>query len=99
LAASDIVNHSAKYFGTIQINDSLNRLLAEQPTEMKEAVYGIIQSNFFTDTTGEEERAALLELGLSQAKYIAEPPGLKAHFRASLCSSFASKVASVSAFL
>jgi len=72
LAASDIVNHSAVYFGTVQINDSLNRLLKDQPSEVKEAVYGIIQSNFITGVTDEEERAALLELGLSQAKYIAD---------------------------
>lgn len=39
---------------------------------MKEAVYGIIQSNFITDVTGDEERSALLELGLTQAKYIAD---------------------------
>lgn len=72
LAASDIVNHSATYFGTTQINDSLNRVLADQPSEVKEAVYGIIQSNFITDVTGEAERAALLELGLTQANYIAD---------------------------
>ncbi|MEK8131558.1 hypothetical protein WMW72_26980 [Paenibacillus filicis] len=71
LAASDIVNHSAVYFGTVQINDSLNRLLLDQPSEVKEAVYGIIQSNFITNVAGDEERAALLELGMSQAKYIA----------------------------
>ncbi|WP_240415737.1 hypothetical protein [Paenibacillus periandrae] len=72
LAASDIVNHSAIYFGTVQINDSLNRLLSDQPSEVKEAVYGIIQSNFITNVTGEEERSALLELGLAQAKYMAD---------------------------
>ncbi|CAM3587357.1 MULTISPECIES: hypothetical protein [Paenibacillus] len=72
LAASDIVNHSAVYFGTTQINDSLNRLLTDQPPEVKEAVYGIIQSNFITDVTGEAERAALLELGLTQAQYMAD---------------------------
>jgi len=72
LAASDIVNHAATYFGTTQINDSLNRVLSDQPSEVKEAVYGLIASNFITDVTGEEERAALLELGLAQAKYIAD---------------------------
>ncbi|NIK79239.1 hypothetical protein FHS15_004397 [Paenibacillus castaneae] len=72
LAASDIVNHSAIYFGTVQINDSLNRLLRNQSPEVKEAVYGIIQSNFITDVDSGEERAALLELGLTQAKYIAD---------------------------
>lgn len=74
LAASDVVNHAAKYFGTAQINDSLNHLLEDQPSEVKEAVYGIIQSNLITDgrVTDEEERAALLEMGLSQARYIAD---------------------------
>jgi len=72
LAASDIINHAPTYFGTTQINDSLNRVLADQPSEVKEAVYGMIASNFITDVTGEEERAALLELGLTQAKYIAD---------------------------
>lgn len=72
LAASDIVDHSLKYFGTAQINDSLNRVLQNQPSEVKEAVYGIIQSNFINDITGDETRTALLELGLTQAEYIAK---------------------------
>ncbi|CDN40994.1 hypothetical protein [Paenibacillus sp. P22] len=72
LAASDLVNHSAIYFGTAQINDSLNRLLDGQPSEVREAAYGIIQSNFITDVSGEEERAALSELGFAQAKYMAD---------------------------
>lgn len=72
LASSDIVNHSATYFGTVQINESLERLLKDQSSEVKEAVYGIIQSNFITDVTEEEDRAALLEMGLTQAKYIAD---------------------------
>lgn len=72
LAASDIVNHSAIYFGTAQINDSLNRLLNGQSSGVKEAVYGIIQSNMITQVTREEERAALLELGLAQAQFISD---------------------------
>ncbi|MDN4068260.1 hypothetical protein NYE70_17015 [Paenibacillus sp. FSL R5-0407] len=72
LAESDIVDHPLKYFGTAQINDSLNRVLQNQPSEVKEAVYGIIQSNFINDITGEETRTALLELGLTQAEYIAK---------------------------
>lgn len=74
LAASDIVNHAAKYFGTAQINDSLNHLLEDQPSEVKDAVYGMIQSNFITDgrVTNEEEQTALLDLGFSQARYIAD---------------------------
>ncbi|MFF2092227.1 hypothetical protein [Paenibacillus sp. NPDC058174] len=72
LAESDIVNHSAVYFGTTQINESLNRLLKDQPSEVKEAVYGIIQSNIITNETDEEKRSSLLEIGLTQAKYIAD---------------------------
>lgn len=72
LAASDIVNHAARYFGTAQIDDSLTRLLKDQPSEVQEAVYGIIQSNFITDVTDEQDRGALLELGLAQAQYIAD---------------------------
>lgn len=72
LAASDIVNHAAKYFGTVQINESLTRLLEDQPSEVKEAVYGILQSNFITNVDGEQDRQALLELGLAQAQYIAD---------------------------
>lgn len=72
LAESDIVDHPLKYFGTAQINDSLNRVLQNQPSEVKETVYGIIQSNFINDITVEETRTALLELGLTQAEYIAK---------------------------
>ena len=71
LASSDIVNHAAVYFGTVQINESLERLLKGQTPEVKETVYGIIQSNLITDVTEEDDRSALLELGLTQAQYIA----------------------------
>ncbi|PYE48810.1 hypothetical protein HUB98_16635 [Paenibacillus barcinonensis] len=72
LASSDVVNHAARYFGTVQINESLERSLQDQSPEVREAVYGIIQSNFITDVTEEDQRSALLELGLAQAKYIAD---------------------------
>ncbi|WP_042169519.1 hypothetical protein [Paenibacillus gorillae] len=72
LAASDIVNLTAVYFGTPQINESLNRLLSNKSPEVKEAAYGIIQSNIITNVNGDEERAVLLELGLSQAQYLAD---------------------------
>jgi hypothetical protein len=73
LAESDIVHHAAKYFGTAQINDSLNQLLENKSSNVKEAVYGLIQSNFITNTGfgSEEERFALIDLGISQAEYIA----------------------------
>ncbi|GBF75554.1 hypothetical protein PA598K_03971 [Paenibacillus sp. 598K] len=72
LAASDIVHHAAVYFGTTQINESLERLLQDQSAEVKDAVYGIIQSNFITQVAEEADSAALLELGLAQAQYIAD---------------------------
>ncbi|MGQ4677740.1 hypothetical protein [Paenibacillus polymyxa] len=74
LAEGDIVSHAAKYFGTTQINDALNRVLEGQPEEVSDAVYNMIQSNFIVDgtVTDEKQRAVLLEMGVSQSKYIAD---------------------------
>lgn len=74
LAEGDIVSHAAKYFGTTQINDALNRVLEDQPEEVSNAVYNMIQSNFIVDgtVTDEKQRAVLLEMGVSQSKYIAD---------------------------
>lgn len=71
--ASEVVNHAAKYFGTTQINESLNNILEDKSPEVKEAVYNIIQSNFINkdNVPNDKERAALLEMGLSQAEFIA----------------------------
>ncbi|MDQ0495997.1 hypothetical protein [Paenibacillus brasilensis] len=74
LAEGAIVSHAAKYFGTTQINDSLNRVLEGQPEEVSNSVYNMIQSNFIVDgtVTDENQRAVLLEMGVSQSKYIAD---------------------------
>ncbi|WP_230875792.1 hypothetical protein [Paenibacillus campinasensis] len=72
LADSAIVHHSAVYFGTAQIHDSLKQLLQDQPAQVSEAAYGIIQSNFITNETDTDKRAALVELGLAQAQFIAD---------------------------
>ncbi|WP_058829931.1 hypothetical protein [Paenibacillus polymyxa] len=74
LAEGDIVSHAAKYFGTTQINDALNRVLEDQPEEVSNAVYNMIQSNFIVDgtVTDEKQRSVLLEMGVSQSKYIAD---------------------------
>ncbi|ADO57658.1 hypothetical protein [Paenibacillus polymyxa] len=74
LAEGAIVSHAAKYFGTTQINDALNRVLEDQPEEVSNAVYNMIQSNFIVDgtVTDEKQRAVLLEMGVSQSKYIAD---------------------------
>lgn len=74
LAEGAIVSHAIKYFGTTQINDSLSRVLEGQPEEVSNAVYNMIQSNFIVDGTvmDEKQRAVLLEMGVSQSKYIAD---------------------------
>ncbi|CQR58599.1 hypothetical protein [Paenibacillus riograndensis] len=74
LAADAIQSHPAKYYGTTEINEALTHALEGEPTEVVDAVYGIIQSNFIVDgnVNDEEKRKALLEMGLSQSKYIAE---------------------------
>lgn len=73
LAEGAIVSHAIKYFGTTQINDALSRVLEDQPEEVSNAVYNMIQSNFIVDgtVTDEKQRAVLLEMGVSQSKYIA----------------------------
>ncbi|MCV9880002.1 hypothetical protein [Brenneria izbisi] len=71
LAASAVVEHTARYFFTPQINESLSRVLQNQSSEVQETVYGIIQSNFMTSGNSDEESAALRELGMTQAGYIA----------------------------
>ncbi|ALP38277.1 hypothetical protein ASL14_20955 [Paenibacillus sp. IHB B 3084] len=74
LAEGAIVSQSAKYFGTTQINDTLNRVLEGQPEEVSNAVYSMIESNFIVNgtVTDESQRTVLLEMGVSQSKYIAD---------------------------
>lgn len=74
LAVGAIEYEPAKYFGTIEINDSLNKLLTTKDSKVSKAVYTTIESNFVPDGTvpDNEERATLLEAGLSQAQYIAD---------------------------
>ncbi|OOM75915.1 hypothetical protein CLPUN_29520 [Clostridium puniceum] len=74
LAVGVIEHEPAKYFGTIEINDSLNKLLDGKDSKVSKAVYTTISSNFLPDGTisDNEERTALLEAGLSQAQYISD---------------------------
>ncbi|AWB44957.1 hypothetical protein DCC85_12500 [Paenibacillus sp. CAA11] len=73
LAAGAIESHPAKYFGTSEINQSLTQVLQGQSEQVTDAVYSMIQSNFMpTETLSEDQRSGLIELGLSQAKYIAD---------------------------
>lgn len=74
MAVGSIIHTPAKYFGTIEIDEALTDILDKKSDKVKEAVYSIIQSNFITDgntASNDEERATLLEAGLSQIKYIA----------------------------
>lgn len=73
LAADAIEHHPAKYYGTAEINDSLNQLLNGKAPAVSKAVYTLIESNLMPDgsISNDADRAALLEMGLSQAKYIA----------------------------
>ncbi|WP_018887188.1 hypothetical protein [Paenibacillus massiliensis] len=74
LAEGATISQPIKYFGTTQINDSLNKVLEDQPESISDTVYRMIASNFIVDdtVTDEDQRAMLLEMGLSQSKYIAE---------------------------
>ncbi|MGQ3480612.1 hypothetical protein [Paenibacillus sp. TY11] len=74
LAEGAIVSQTAKYFGTTQINESLNRVLEGQPEEVSNAVCSMIESNFIVNgtVTDESQRSVLLEMGVSQSKYIAD---------------------------
>lgn len=74
LAEGAIEHLPAKYYGTAEIDSTLSRILDGKAPEVSKAVYSLIRSNFITGDTksGGEEQAALLELGMSQAKYIAD---------------------------
>ncbi|WP_248927605.1 hypothetical protein [Paenibacillus hamazuiensis] len=74
MAVDAIELQPAHYWGTAEINDSLQSLLNGKSPEVSKAVYTLIQSNLLPDgsVSDEEERAALLESGLSQAKFLAD---------------------------
>ena len=74
LAADAIQMEPARYFGTIEIDETLRSVLQNKAPEVERAVYMIIQSNLVPDgsVTDEGERSALLEAGLSQARLLAD---------------------------
>lgn len=74
LAADAIELHPAHYYGTVEINHALQSLLNGKSPEIGKAVYTLIQSNLMPDgsVSDDDERAALLESGLSQAKFLAD---------------------------
>jgi hypothetical protein len=74
LAAGAIQDQPARYYGSAEINDALQSVLKGKDPEVERAVYTIIQDNLLPggSVTDEEERAALLESGLSQARFISD---------------------------
>ncbi|MBT2291379.1 hypothetical protein J7E73_20085 [Paenibacillus albidus] len=74
LAAGAIEIQPAHYYGTAEINESLQSVLKGKSPEVSKAVYTLIQSNMLPDgsVSDEQERDALLEMGLSQAKFLAD---------------------------
>jgi len=63
-----------KFFFNSEINASLDKVLAEKTPEVKKAAYSIIEFNLFSTNSdlSDNERGALLEAGLSMAKYLAD---------------------------
>ncbi|GAA0133663.1 hypothetical protein YSY43_05030 [Paenibacillus sp. YSY-4.3] len=73
LGAGAIQHMAAKYYGTADINASLEQVLSGKDQKVKDAVYGVIQSNMIVvgSLESDVEHDVLIEMGLSQAKYIA----------------------------
>lgn len=74
LAVGAIEHHVGSYYGNADIHDSLQRILEGKSPEMKKAVYTVIESNLAPggSVPDDADRSALLELGLTQGKYIAQ---------------------------
>ncbi|TQK74320.1 hypothetical protein FB479_102963 [Brevibacillus sp. AG162] len=74
LPAGVIEHHSVQFFFSTEINERLDKLFADKPPEARKAFDHILEQNFFNSQSiyTEEERAALVEAGLTQGKYLAE---------------------------
>lgn len=74
LPVGAVKHHSIRPFFTAEMDSSLEQLLSGKSPEVEEAVNFLISSNFVPDgsVSNESERAALLESGLAQAKFIAD---------------------------
>lgn len=69
----DIISQPARRFFSADIDNTLSRALAEQPEQVSQAVYRIIDENFMNSSAlSGEQRQVSLALGLSQAAYLAE---------------------------
>lgn len=71
----DAIQHnSARMFFSPDINHTLDSILSGQSEQVQEAVYGLFEKNFFRADASltDEDRAGLIEMGLSQAKLLAD---------------------------
>lgn len=69
----EIISQPARRFFSSDIDNALSQALAEQPEQVSQAVYRIIDDNFMNSSAvSGEQRQASLALGLSQAAYLAE---------------------------
>ncbi|QPI43639.1 MULTISPECIES: hypothetical protein [Pectobacterium] len=69
----DIISQPAHRFFSSDIDNALSQALADQPEQVSQAVYRIIDENLMNSSAlNGEQRQASLALGLSQAAYLAE---------------------------
>lgn len=69
-----IVHETPRFFFNVEINETLDEILSGKSAHVSKAAYQILASNFFATNRDiqDEERTALREAGLAQAKYLAE---------------------------
>ncbi|WP_429842610.1 hypothetical protein [Brevibacillus sp. FIR094] len=74
LPADAIEHHSVQFFFNTEINERLDKIFADKPPEARKAFDHILEKNFFNSQSSytDEERAALVEGGLTQGKYLAD---------------------------
>ncbi|ASJ52221.1 hypothetical protein BP422_00915 [Brevibacillus formosus] len=74
LPADAIEHHSVQFFFSTEINERLDKIFADKPPEARKAFDHILERNFFNSqsTYTDKERAALVEVGLTQGKYLAD---------------------------
>ncbi|GAB7216994.1 hypothetical protein [Dickeya oryzae] len=73
LAQGDVVDSPARYYFSSQIENGLSAALADQPEQVSQAIYRLIDDKIVNGAeSNDEQRQLALELGLSQASYFAE---------------------------
>ncbi|WP_038909088.1 hypothetical protein [Dickeya oryzae] len=73
LAQGDVVDSPARYYFSSQIENGLSAALNDQPEQVSQAIYRLIDDKIVNAAeSNDEQRQLALELGLSQASYFAE---------------------------